>query len=354
MTKLFYKDKPLIGLDISQTGVKVMAIDPKKWLVLGYGSLDLNPQQVQASLEDPEDMYLAESITSLLEKNIIGNLTSTHVVVGLPTTKTFIRTFTIPTAEEKHLKGAVDVEVDQYIPIPSGSLYLDYEVLSRDKAKKVTTVALSAVPSALVDSCLAAVRAAGLTPVAAIPGIHAVARVIEATEEGHLCSLIVDIGPTTTDIAVLADGAIRVTGGAGIGGNTFTMEIAKHLNTTLENAHQLKVLNGLNAGPRQAKLMTALKPSLGRITGEIRKVIRYYNERLNDDKKIEQVLIVGGGANVPGIGEYFTNELVMPARVASPWQKLNFGTLQEPNKQFRPRYITVAGLASVQQSEVWK
>ncbi len=354
MTKLFYKDKPLIGLDISQTGVKVMAIDPKKWLVLGYGSLDLNPQQVQASLEDPSDMYLAESISSLLEKNIIGSLTSTHVVVGLPTTKTFIRTFTIPTAEEKHLKGAVEVEVDQYIPIPSSSLYLDYEVLSRDKAKKITTVALSAVPSSLVDSCLAAVRAAGLTPVAAIPGIHAVARVIEATEEGHLCSLIVDIGPTTTDIAVLADGAIRVTGGVGIGGNTFTMEIAKHLNTTLENAHQLKVLNGLNAGPRQAKLVAALKPSLGRITGEIRKVIRYYNERLNDDKKIEQVLIVGGGANIPGIGEYFTNELVMPARVASPWQKLNFGTLQEPNKQFRPRYITVAGLASVQQSEVWK
>lgn len=354
MTKLFYKDKPLIGLDISQTGVKVMAIDPKKWLVLGYGSLDLNPQQVQTSLEDPSDMYLAESISSLLEKNIIGSLTSTHVVVGLPTTKTFIRTFTIPTAEEKHLKGAVEVEVDQYIPIPSSSLYLDYEVLSRDKAKKITTVALSAVPSSLVDSCLAAVRAAGLTPVAAIPGIHAVARVIEATEEGHLCSLIVDIGPTTTDIAVLADGAIRVTGGVGIGGNTFTMEIAKHLNTTLENAHQLKVLNGLNAGPRQAKLVAALKPSLGRITGEIRKVIRYYNERLNDDKKIEQVLIVGGGANIPGIGEYFTNELVMPARVASPWQKLNFGTLQEPNKQFRPRYITVAGLASVQQSEVWK
>ncbi len=354
MTKLFHKDKPLIGLDISQTGVKVMSIDPKKWLVQGYGSLDLNPQQVQASLDDPEDTYLVDSLRTLFEQNIVGTLGSTHVVIGLPTTRTYIRTFTIPTEEEKHIKNAVELEVDQYIPIPSSSLYIDHEILERNKDKKTTTVSLSAVPATLVDSCVAAVRAANLIPIIAVPGIDAVARVIEATEEGHLCSLIVDIGPASTDIAVLDRGAIRITGGLGIGGNTFTLDIAKKLDTTLENAHQLKVLNGLNPGPRQAKLVAALRPSLGRMSAEIKKVIRYYNERLNDNRKIEQVLIVGGGANVPGIGEYFTDELVMPARVASPWQKLNFGNLQEPNKQFRPRYITVAGLASITNNEVWK
>src|SRR5690606_3615861 len=112
------------------------------------------------------------------------------------------------------------------------------------------------------------------------------------------------------------DGAIRVTGGVGIGGNTFTLDIAKKLDIALENAHQLKVLSGLNSGPRQAKITSSLKPSLQRILTEVRKVIRYHNERIDDSLKIEQVLIVGGGSNVPGIGDYFTNELVMPARVA--------------------------------------
>jgi type IV pilus assembly protein PilM len=352
MTKLFYKDKPLIGLDISQTGIKVMSVDPKKWLVLGYGSLDLDPAKVQASLDNPEDPYLAESIRSLLHDNVIGTLGSDHVVVGLPTGRTFSRTFSLPVTEEKRIQNAVEVEVDQYIPIPLNSLYVDHEVIERTKDK--LTVVMSAVPSTLVDSCINAVRGADLLPVIAEPSINAVARVLEATEEGHLSTLIVDIGPASTDIAVLDKGAIRVTGGVGLGGNTFTIDIAKKLNIALENAHQLKVLNGLSAGPRQAKISAALKPSLQRIVTEVRKVIRYYNERLNDDRKIEQVLIVGGGANVPGIGEFFTNELVMPARVASPWQKLDFGHLQEPNKQFRPRYITVAGLASVQNEAIWK
>lgn len=352
MTKLFYKDKPLIGLDISQTGIKVMSVDPKKWLVQGYGSLDLDPAKVQHSLDNPDDQYLAESISTLLKENIIGTLDSDHVVVGLPTGRTFSRTFSIPSSEESRVASAVEIEVDQYIPIPLSALYIDHEIIERTKDQ--VTVVMSAVPSNLVDSCIAAVRAAGLTPVVAEPSINAVARVLEATEEGHLSTLIVDIGPASTDIAVLDKGAIRVTGGVGIGGNTFTLDIAKKMNIALENAHQLKVLNGLSAGPRQAKINAALKPSLQRIVAEVRKVIRYYNERLNDNRNIEQVLIVGGGANVPGIGEYFTNELVMPVRVASPWQKLDFGNLQEPNKQFRPRYITVAGLASVQKEGIWK
>lgn len=351
MVKLFYKDKPIIGLDISQTGIKVMAVDPKKWSVLGYGSVDLDPAKVQASL-DGSDTYLGDNLASLLKDKLIGTLPSTHAVVGIPTSRTYSRTFTVPASAEKNLRDAVEVEVDQYIPIPFSSLYVDYEIITRTKEQ--VTVAMSAVPKTLIDNCHTALENAGIQPIMIEPSINSVARVLEATEEGHLTTLIIDIGPASTDIAVLEGGTIRVSGGLGIGGNTFTLDIAKKMNVALENAHQLKVLNGLSASPRQAKISAALQPSLQRILSEVRKVIRYYNERLNNDRNIEQVLIVGGGSNVPGIGDYFTNELVMAARVASPWQKLDFGSLPQPNKQFRPRYIAVAGLASIDQKDIWK
>lgn len=351
MTKLFYKDKPIIGLDISQTGIKVMAVDPEKWLVLGYGSVNLDPAKVQKSLES-DDTYLSDNIRTLISDKLVGELPSDHVVIGIPTSRSFSRTFTLPSSAEKTLSDAVEIEADQYIPIPTSALYIDYEIIERTKEE--LTVIMSAIPKILVDNCLTASNVAGLRPIMVEPSINSVARVLETTEEGHLPTLIVDIGPASTDIAVLDGGAIRVSGGLGIGGNTFTLDIAKKLNIALENAHQLKVLSGLNAGPRQAKINGALQPSLQRILTEVRKVIRYYNERLNDDRKLEQVLIVGGGSNVPGIGDFFTNELVMPARVASPWQRLDFGKLPQPNKQFRARYITVAGLASVPYRKIWK
>lgn len=351
MAKLFYRDKPIIGLDISNTGVKIMAIDHKKWLVLGYGSIDLEPIKVKESLEG-NSPYLADNIKLLLKEKFVGTMPSHHVVIGVPTARTFSRTFTLPNNAIKNLHDAVEIEVDQYIPIPASTLYIDYEII--EHGKKEITVLMSAMSRVIIDNCVAAAESAGLRPTLVEPGISAVGRLLTATEDGHLPTIIVDVGPASTDIAVLEGGSIRVTGGLAIGGNTFTLDIAKKLGVTLENAHQLKVLSGLNAGPRQEKISAALTPSLERIIAETRKVIRYYNERMSDEHKLEQLLVVGSGSNMPGIGEYFTNELIMPARVASPWQKLDFGKLPEPAKQFRSRYITVAGLASVSPRSIWK
>lgn len=354
MSKLFYKDKPIIGLDISNTGIKIMAIDPKKWLVKGYGTIDLEPLKVKEALEKPDQTYLTDSIKQMMSERIVGHLPSDIVAVALPTARSFSRTFTLPASTEKALHDAVMLEAEQYIPIPIANLYIDYEVIQR--SRKEITVLMSAIPQAIVDNAVAGIEAAGLRPVLIEPSICSVGRVLTATERGDLPSVIVDIGPASTDIAILDEGSIRVTGGLAIGGNTFTLDIAKKLNVALENAHQLKVLNGLAAGPRQQKLTGALEPSLQRMISEVKKVIRYYDERINsnNDRKLEQLLIVGSGSNVPGIGEYFTNALVMPARVASPWQRLDFGKLQEPPKQFRARYITVAGLASINPRRIWK
>jgi len=350
MAKLFYRDKPIIGLDISSTGVKIMSIDPKHWLVSGYGSVDLDPLKVKESFERGTP-YLSENIAALLKDNVIGKLSSDRVVVSIPTARSYARTFTLPLSTEKTLKDAVVLEADQYIPLPSSTLYIDSAII--DRGKKEITVLMSAIAKTVIDNIVKAVETAGLQVALIEPSISSVGRLLTATEDGNLPTVIVDIGPASTDIAILDKGTVRVTGGIAIGGNTFTLDIAKKLGVELENAHQLKVLNGLSAGPRQQKITAALDGNLERILTEVRKVMRYYEDRISD-RKLEQLLVVGSGSNMPGIGEYFTNSLVMPARVASPWQKLDFGKLQEPPKQFRSRYITVAGLAIVPPEGIWK
>jgi type IV pilus assembly protein PilM len=351
MTKLFYTDKPIIGLDISNTGIKIMAVDNKRWFVLGYGSLDLEPVKVKESLEG-ESTYLADNIKLLVKNKLIGSLPSDHVAISIPTARSYSRTFTIPTSVEKSLKDAIGLEIDQYVPIPASTLYIDYQIVERTKQE--ITILMSAITKTIVDKCVAATESAGLTVSLVEPSMNSVARLLTNTEDGNLPTVIVDIGPASTDIAVLDNNVIRVTGGLAIGGNTFTIDIARKLEVALENAHQLKVLNGLNAGPRQDKIKRAIEPSLKQIISETRKVMRYYNERISDDRKLEQLLVVGGGSNLPGIGEYFTDELIMPARVASPWQKLDFNKLPEPARQFRSRYITVAGLAIVDPWSIWE
>ena len=327
-----------------------MSVDTAKMLVHGYGSVELDPAKMADDLSQSAE-YLQSRLYELLNDNIVGKLSSNRAILGIPTARTFSRTFSLPADKKANLKDAVNLEVEQYIPMPLDALYVDHQIIKQTKEE--LTVLMCAAPKRTVDPLLTIAQQCGMEVAMIEPNMNAVARLLEHTEEGNLPTVIVDIGPATADIAIL-DSAIRVTGGLNIGGNTFTLDIAKKMNIPLETAHQLKVLNGLSAGPRQAKITASLRPSLLRIAGEIKKVIRYYTDRFPNEEKIEQVIIVGSGSNVPGLGEFFTNELVMAARVAIPWQTVNFGSLTPPSKQLRPRFMTAAGLALVPPEEIWK
>lgn len=346
---LFYKDKPIFGLEINNTAFKAMTIDSKKMTVTSYGSIDVDPKKISEAIEN-DPSYITELLTTLLKDNIHGHLTPKRAVLGIPTIKTFSRTFTLPKKVEKNLKNAVMLEVDQYIPLPSDSLYIDYQVIERTKTNLI--VLINAAPKKYIDSIYQAAKKAGIGIVMIMPNINAIARVLNKAENGNLPSVIVDVGAASTDIAILDKGIVRVTGGVAVGGNTFTLNISKKMGVSLENAYQLKVFNGLNAGSRQKSIKKAVEPSLEDITREIRRVMRYYADRVSPDTKFEQLLIVGNGANMPGLGEYMTNELLIAARVAAPWQALEFDKVEEPPKQIKPQLISVAGLACVPPKEI--
>lgn len=337
-------------MDVSTTGVKVMAVDPKSWKVTGYGSLDLDPGRLQDSL-NKNDNYLADGIKLLLNTKMVGKLPSRHVVLSVPTNHTYTRSLTIPIDAKTNLEEAVQLEAEQYIPIPVAELYLDYEEIERND--KNITLIMSAVPRRIIDSLKYACEKNGLEIVLMEPGISAVDRIIGATEEGHLPTLLIDIGAATTDIA-LVDKFIRVAGGVSVGGHTFTLKLSEKLKVDFTEAHQLKVHSGLAFGPMQNKIKSALQPSLDQIVSECRKIIRYYNDRLGIGTKIEQIVIVGGGASLPGLGEFITEAMLMPARVGNPWLQIDFGNLKAPSRQTKERYVTVAGLAIIKPKDIWK
>lgn len=350
MSKFFHKDKPVIGVDISQTSIKVMAISPSKWTVIGYGSIDVDPGKLQQSF-DSDGTYLGEQLTKLLGTKLVGQLPSNHVIMSIPASKTYSRSISLPSDLKGDLLDAVRLEAEQYIPVPVDQLYIDYEITSRSKDH--ISAYTCAAPRRIVDVCTDAAEKAGLKTLVVEPSMNAVARLLKMSEQGDLPSVIVDIGAANTDVAIL-DSTIKVTGGVPVGGNTLTLDISKSLNISLDQAHQLKVLHGLNISPKQRKITKASTPSLQKIITEVKKVMRYYEERIPDAKKLEQVLIIGGGANMPGIGDFFTENLMLASRMASPWDMLNFDKLPQPTRQFRPRYISVAGLALVKPREIWE
>lgn len=82
-------------------------------------------------------------------------------------------------------------------------------------------------------------------------------------------------------------------------------------------------------------------------------MLRYYEERTDANKKIGQIITLGGGANMPGLSEYLTDTLRVPVRACNPWDNLSFDHLQPPSTLEKSIYLTAAGLALINPREIF-
>lgn len=350
--KYFYNDKPIFGLDIGFNTIKVMQIEThnKKRTVSGYGVANFDSNAVvDGVIKEPSK--LARAAYEIFDKTIIGEINTRRVVVSLPAAKTFNRIINLPKLPSKEMLEALKIEAEQYIPIPVDDLYIDYQIISQ-KNKEVELLAV-AVQKKISDSYLGFINVLGLEPIAFETTISALSRLFDNAEQNDVPSVLIDFGSVSTDITVYDKGVV-VTGTVLGGGDIFTEIIAKELNVTKHEAHVIKTKYGLGYSKKQQLITLALTPILEQLLKEIRRMIRYYEERSNKNKKIDQLVTMGGGANMPGLSEFMISSLRLPVRMIDPWQNMDFRGLQKPNNIDKSMYVTVAGLALTQLSEVFE
>ena len=126
---------------------------------------------------------------------------------------------------------------------------------------------------------------------------------------------IVDIGGGTTGVAVIRDGEVVYTADEATGGAHFSLVIAGALNTTFEEAEEMK-----KNPAEQKRLFPLVRPVMEKV-GDI--VARHL-----DGKEVDNVVLVGGTAIFPGIGEVVQEYTGLLTRVPS-----------------RPMFITPLGIA---------
>ncbi len=321
----------------------------KKQVVSGYGVTNFDSSAiVDGIIVDPEK--IAKEAHTLFGKNLIGEITTRRVSVALPAARTFTRSLSLPKMNNKDLLEAVRLEAEQYIPVPIDELYMDYEVVRRtDKEIELLAVA---VPKKIVDSYMQLLRLLGLEVVALETTISAGSRLFVQAEQSDVPTVLMDLGSLSTDITIYDKGLI-VTGTVPGGGDSFTNSIAEALKVTRQEAHIIKTKYGLGVSKKQNEITTVITPILNQLVKEIRRMMRYYEERSSAENKISQIVTLGGGANMPGLSEFLTSTLRMPARMCDPWQNLDFAGLQPPNNTEKTMYITVAGLALINTKDLF-
>jgi type IV pilus assembly protein PilM len=349
----FFHDKPLFGLDIGHGSLKVMQIEPlgaTKPKVIGYGFATFDTSALEDGVIVKHDV-IAKAARELFDKHLVGDITTRRAAIAIPAYRTFTRALKLPKLKPGQLVEAVQLEAEQYISTPLAELYLDYEIIKQDETS--TELFAVAVPQIIVDSYLELTQIFGLETVLIETTLSSSGRLFSIDKQSDVPTVMIDFGAQSADISIYDQKHTLVTGTVQGGGANFTDSIMQKLNVTQAEASLIKTRYGLGASRKQAEIRQALQPTLERIVKEIRRMIRYYEERYSASQPISQIVTSGGGANMPGLSEYFTEAVRLAVRHNDPWHYLDYKGFQPPAAADRPMYTTAAGLSLAQPKEVF-
>jgi type IV pilus assembly protein PilM len=348
----FYKDKPVFGLDIGHGTIKVMQLETvdNKTTIIGYGTAHFDIKALEEGvIVDPG--IIREAVYDLFHHHLKGVITTRRVAMALPAYRTFSRAIQLPRLSDAELWEAVKLEVEQYIPMPLDELYLDYNI-TRTTPEGMELFVI-AVPKKIIDSYLTLAKALDVEPVLIEPTVIADSRFFAKDKNSNLPSIIIDFGSLTANVSIM-DKTILTTSTVEAGGLVFTQAIVNKLGITLKEAGDIKTKFGLDKSMVQKDIQEALEPSLQKIVSEIRRIVRYYDEHYGPDNHVEQIITLGGGANMPGLANYLTDILKIPVRTLNnPWASFSFEDLKPPAQADRLMFITVAGLGLLEPKEVF-
>jgi len=348
----FYKDKALFGLDIGFNSLKVMQSRPhgKQHQVLGYGVGGFDSSAIKDSVILKHEQ-IAAAIWDAFNKNLIGTINTRRVALSIPASRTYTRTMNLPVIADSELPEAVRLEAEQYIPVPLDDLYFDYQVI--DRSEKGIELLAVATPKKIVDSHMELAAILGLEPVAFDTSIEAAGRLFHKQGDANdIPAVLIDFGTIAADITV-HDKTSIVTGTIPCGGDMFTDLIAKKLSVNKQEAHLIKSKYGIGKSKKQTEILDVLEPELNKLVREVKRMIRYYEERSGSTKKIGQVVTMGGGANMPGVSDFLTSNLRIPVRMCDPWRNFILNKLQPPSNVEKSLYMTVAGLSLIEPKDLF-
>lgn len=357
---IFYRDKPIFGLDIGNDTLKVVQLSEsadsaftknRKPKVVGYGYNHFDSSAIKDGvIVKPE--IIVESAKELFSQKIQGNISTERVAMAIPAYRTYSRSIKIPNLSVKEIKEAVELEAEQYIAVNTKDLYIDYEIIRHTLSNELE-ILIIAVPKKIVDSYIKVADMLGLEVLVVEPTLSSSGRLFSIDKHSRAAAVIVDFGALSSDISIY-DKSIIVSGTIEGGGVNFTDLIGKLLRISPEEAELAKTRYGLSPSKKQDEIKRALQPTLEKIIKEIRRMLRYYEERYGSSKPIKQIVTLGGGANMPGLSEYLTENLRMAVRHGDPWQFIDTKKVKVPSSSEKSMYTNALGLALIDTKKVYK
>ncbi len=321
---LFAKKRPpLIGIDISSSAVKVLELSKtgEQFRVERYAVEPL-PQNAVVEHQITEVEQVADAVERAVKrsgskcKNVAVAVPAAHVI-----TKTIKMAANIT---DQDRQTQIEMEADHYIPYPLDEVNLDYQVLGASESNpEEVDVLLAACRKEIVDDYLAVVQSPGLNPLIVDVETYAMENafgLIASHMPGggmEKTVAVLDVGATTTNINAIHNNRSVYTRDHTFGGRQLTEEIQRRYGLSYEEAGLAKKQGGLPDNYQT----DVLRPFMEAMCQEIMRALQFFYSS-TPFNSVDQIVLAGGCAQIPGIDELVAARIGVPTIVANPFASM--------------------------------
>lgn len=333
------------GLDIGASTMKaVWLLKQKTGLQLLAALTFPSPPKGMLSEAPIDQEEMAQAIQKIIT---LGKITGKSVNIALPENQVYTRVLDMPVLSDKELSSAIFWEAEQYIPVPLNNLTLDWRVLYRPintLQESKMQVLLVGAPTILIDKYQRILAMAGLEITAIETEIISIIRAL-VTDTRFPNTVIVNIGAVSTSLAMVKDGVIVFTYSTAIGGMAINRAIASDFGFTMGQAEEYKKTYGVSQDTLGGKIGKATEPILLSIINEVKKALALYSERYKNAAPMQQILLCGGTAKLPGVDLFFAQNCGIETAIANPWRVITGQQIPKEISDNAADYTIAVGLA---------
>jgi len=318
----------VVGLDIGQNVIKAVSIDKD---VAGKLSLDLigevKSPQTDSSSDGSKNKYFEALSQSL--KTLISDLKikGKQVVVNLPENEVVSRLVRLPPLKDSEIIDALRFEAETFVPYPLEKVSIDYEVVEKDDAGRITVFVIAA-KNDLINEYIKIFKSLGMELIAIESSSVAYRRMIRSGVISVERVVVLDIGEKYSDILNINKGNVYFSRSLPVGGESITRAVSLGLGLDMPSAEEYKKAYGIKAEELEGKIRTVALPVFNSIADEVRKAMTLFSE--DTGKTVELLVLVGGGAVLPGMAEELTKVLGIEVQVAQPFANIETSKVQAP------------------------
>jgi type IV pilus assembly protein PilM len=339
----------LVGLDISSSSVKLLELAKRgdRYNVEAYAIEPLPPNVVNdKQVVDPK--IVGEIVARAVSK--AGTRTK-EAAVAVAGSSVITKLISMPAALSEHdMEEQIKAEADQYIPYPIEEVNMDFQILGASaKDKSSVDVLLAACRKEQVEQRMAALEIAGLKPVVVDIEAYALENACQFLRHqmpdggSGKTIAVVDMGASMTSLMVLHNLQTAYTRDQAFGGRQLTEDIMRFYGMSYEEASKAKRLGTLPEN-YQGEVLTHF---LSDMAQQIDRSLQFFFSASSQHSTIDQVILAGGCAQIPGVESAIQERLQMPTVVARPFAQMSVASRAKPSQlaQDEASLLIAAGLA---------